>query len=427
MDVAGAIPVMKTQARLPPLQIALFLLLFVSVGCGREARYSETNPGPLVDGGQDFSHLDQVLDEAMEAGLDGFAMQVVDVDGRVVFRRQEGQCRSRPTCPRGNPDFDIALITGVASSSKWVTSTTLLAALDEGVAAGRWRDIAEALDDGVVEGLSCAGEAGPFAELTLRQLLSFTSGVLYDHDCIGGGGTLERCGCQILEDSVDAYTTQDPAQTDPRRDAHPPGTTYKYGPAHHVVAAAGLEAVLGESFQSLFERLVVEPLDVEMGYSNELNLAGSLETSVIDYTRFVDALRRDLRGVGPVALLSPEALLEQRSPQVPEEAVVLISPSEHFAYGLNVWRFCTETLSADEVMALDAAGLLERVDPTCAEQFVLGHSGKWGYTPFVDEQGRYGAVLSVRQDSAGLGDQYDEEQVLLSAKARLLVHAAMTQ
>ncbi len=420
-------PVMKSSARRRRPPIAVLVVLVAAVGCGREAEYSQTDPGPLVDGGYDLSHLDQALDEAMDAGLDGFAMQVVDVDGRVVFRRQEGQCRSTPTCPGGNPDFDIALITGVASSSKWVTSTTVLAALDEGVTAGRWVDIADALDDGVVAGLSCADEAGPFADLTLRRLLSFTSGLLYDHDCIGGGGTLESCACRILEDSVAAYTTEDPAQTAPRRDAHPPGSTYKYGPAHHVVAAAGLEAVLGQSFQSLFERLVVDPLDVEMGFADELNLAGSLRTSVVDYTRFVDALRRDLRGAEPTALLSSEALIEQRSPQVPEDAVALISPSEHFAYGLNVWRFCTETLSAEEVMALDAAGLVARVDPTCAEQFVFGHSGKGGYTPFVDEQGRYGAVLSVRQDSPGPGDQYDEDQVLLSARVRLLVHAAMTQ
>lgn len=83
----------------------------------------------------------------------------------------------------------MRLITGVTSSSKWVTSTVILAALDEGVAAGRWASVGEALDAAVTD-LSCEDVNGPVTGATLRQLLSFTSGMIADHDCVNSNASL---------------------------------------------------------------------------------------------------------------------------------------------------------------------------------------------------------------------------------------------
>jgi CubicO group peptidase (beta-lactamase class C family) len=166
----------------------------------------------------------------------------------------------------------------------------VLAALDEGVAAGRWESISAALDTPVVPELGCGDVSGPIAGVTLRQLLSFTSGVLADHDCVDSGDALQGCACEILRDSAAAMTT-DVSRDTRLRNAHPPGATYKYGASHHALAGAWLERAVGEPWEALFARFVRAPLGVDMRYRRSTNLAGSVETSVADCTRFVGAQR----------------------------------------------------------------------------------------------------------------------------------------
>ncbi len=396
-------------------------------GGGYEARYSSTDPGPLFDGGQDFSALDQYLDGQLGKALSGFAMQVTDAQGRVVYRRESGQCTSS-MCPAGDPDYTLQLVTSVASSSKWVTSTVVLAALDEGVAKGKWPSVSAALDTKVSPDLGCGSVTGPAADITMRHLLSFTSGLLYEHDCIKSE-SLQACACDIVKDSMSAMTT-DTSSTTKKTKAHPPGTTYKYGASHHTVAGAWLEKTFGESWNKLFDRFVRVPLGVDiMEYTSAANLAGSMHTSVADYTRFVDALRADAQGTGPRRLLSKEAVLEQRAGQATNadpSLKWLITSQPGFDYGLNVWRWCARTFTEAEALG-SVDELMGLIDPACDEVFIYGHAGKGGYGPFIDASGRYGAVFAMREDSPGAGETYTANEVGITAQVRLLVHLAMTK
>jgi CubicO group peptidase (beta-lactamase class C family) len=408
-----------------PTRVSTLLAWFTVLGCANEARFSATDPGPVFDGGQDFSGLDAYLDERLAGGRSGFAMQVVDAEGRVVYRREEGRCSSS-LCPAGAPEFNVQLITGVASSSKWVTSTVVLAALDEGVAAGRWASVGEALETTVTPDLPCDDVTGPVAGVTLRQLLSFTSGVIADHDCVNSNASLGGCACAILRDSVAAMTT-DVSPGTRRGSAHPPGTTYKYGASHLTVAGAWLEATFGESWDGLFDRLVRAPLDADMEYGRAANLAGSLRTSVADYTLFVAALRADAQGVEPRRLLSVDAAAEQRGVQArfdDPSLTWLITPQAGFDYGLNVWRQCVRDFSEADALGSND-DLVNLIDPDCDERFLYGHGGKGGYNPFVDDAGRYAAVFAMREESPGGGADYSDDELGITARVRLLTDLAM--
>jgi CubicO group peptidase (beta-lactamase class C family) len=348
------------QPRRSPLSLGRIFLAshrsaafaLTALGCGpSDPTFTDTDPGPVHEGDQDFSILDRYLDERLQGDLSGFAMQIVDEEGRVVYRREAGRCESS-MCPSGDPEFTVDLVTGIASSSKWVTSTVVLAALDEGVAAGRWESVAAALDTPVVPELGCGDVSGPVTQMTLRQLLSFTSGVIADHECATSKGTLSDCACEIVSDSAAAMTTQTTPATK-KANAHPPGTTYKYGASHLTIAGAWLERAFGESWEQLFERFVRAPLGVEMEYRRAANLAGSIQTSVADYTLFVDALRADAQGTQPSRLLSVEAVAEQRGPQAgwSDPALTwLITPQSGFDYGLNVWRQCLRAYTEEEAL-----------------------------------------------------------------------------
>lgn len=399
-------------------------------GCvGTPPEYSGTDPGDVVPGGQDFSTLDALLDAELEDGrLHGFAMQIVDAEGQVVHRREEGVCAPASSCGAGEPEFSVSLVTSVASSSKWVTSTVVLAVLDAEVEAGRFASLAEGLDQRVVPELGCDVQ-GPVTEITVRQLLSFTSGVIANHDCTSTSASLEECACMVLTDSAEAMSDGPPVAEGARTRAHLPGTTYKYGASHHAIAGAWVEARTGDSWGELLDRHVLAPTGAAITYRRASNLAGSAVASTVDFTRFVNGARADSLALAEGdpdggMLLSLEAAAEQRASQVPEGAVVLLKPANEAEYGLNLWRYCTEPFDEQDALG-PVEGLHALVDPSCDDVFVLGHGGKGGYAPFMDARGRYGGVLSIREDSPGGGAQYTEEQLALSTRVRMLVHLAM--
>jgi len=371
-----------------------------------------------------FAGLDAFLDARLAAGLHGLAMQIYDRDDHLVYQREAGVCATPPACPAGSPAFTVNLVTGIASSSKWVTSSTVLAVLDDAVAAGRAPSIEAALDRKVAPALSCAAPiTGPLADITMRHLLSFTSGVIPDHPCVTDRtSTLTSCACEILADSATVMTTT-PTQATARKTASPPGTTYKYGASHLAIAGAVVEALTGKPWDDVFRTKILDPLQISMTYKSDVNLAGSISSSVVDYARFVGAVFHDGLGDGPKRILSKEAVLAQRAKQVPDAAVPLLIPQEGRDYGLNTWRWCYAPF--DVATIADPTKLVNA--PACDGVFQSGHGGKGGYQPFLDAGGgRYYAVLAIREESTGDGASYTPEEVSASLGVRLVTHLAMT-
>ncbi|MDP3505765.1 MAG: serine hydrolase domain-containing protein [Myxococcales bacterium] len=410
------------------------LVLVVLLGCGgpagNEPLESTTDAGPVIvdagapDGGAgpDFSELSAYLTQVESQRLiNGYAMQVFDRDDRLVFERSFGRCVTPGPCPAGSPAYTPTLITGIASSTKWVTSTVALAVIDERVRQGRVSSVAAGLDERVVPSLACAGATtGPYRDLTLRQLLSFTDGLVASHVCsTDRSQTLQACACRILADSAASFLA-DPAAGHPSRNGHPPGSTFKYGDAHHAVVGAVLEKWTGASFESLFERLVRAPLNVTMNYKSRVNLAGSIDTSVADFAVFVRAIAHDGRGLEAPRLVSKAAVEEQRALQVAPSVVLRSTPQEGGAYGLNTWRWCYRAFTSPDPMQAE-------VDSSCSEVFLSGHGGKGGFSPFVSVPLGYSAVFAMREDQSAAGEGYAAEQVGITSRVRFFTQRAFAR
>jgi serine-type D-Ala-D-Ala carboxypeptidase/endopeptidase len=382
---------------------------------------SPTDAGPVVEdagipdggAGPDFSELAAYLGSIETRGvINGYAMQVFDAEERLVFQRAFGRCVTQP-CPAGSPAFTPTLVTGIASSTKWITSTVALAVIEEQVERGAVPSLEAGLDERLAPRLNC-GAVGPFADITLRQLLSFTSGVQAEHDCTSQ--SLAACACPILRNSS-LTLVMNPSGGSVRNHGHLPGTTFKYGESHHTVAGALLEAWTGESFPQLFERLVRAKLGVTMRYKSRLNLAGSIDSSVADVAVFVRAIAHDGRGAGPKRLLSKAAVEAQRALQVGPTVVLRTSPQEGGQYGLNTWRWCYRPF--DSPMPSSAQS-----DPTCQAVFLSGHGGKGGYAPFLSVRHGYAAVFAMREDAITTDESYAAEQVGITQSVRFLTERA---
>lgn len=415
--------------------LAVGLAVLPACGGGGNGRTSDAGSTDAGSGGSgdaggapSFAILEDLLQDKVASGsISGYAVQIYDGDDTLLFESEGGVCQSpQYACPSGNQPFTVDLVTGVASSSKWVTSTVLLAAIDELVAEGTLPSVAAGLDTTVgtvLSGTCGAGNLGRGATVTLRQLLSFTSGLLPDHSCVGNNSfTMQQCACRILSDSADAEVAT-PNAGSTANHAQPPGTVFKYGAAPQVIAAAMLEVATGESYASLFERLVRTPVGMSATYQNPTEIAGSMRTSVRDYARFVRAI---YHSGAPGTLLSVEALEEQERNQLPAGVVRRSQLQPGLDYGLNTWRWCYRNTDAETLLAFGRTpeaftpeDLLGVQDATCSEVHQQGHGGKGGYQPFVDRPRGFYGVFAMREPSAGGGDQYSYSELALTAVVRL--------
>ena len=407
-----------------------------SGGGGTSATGGAAGGGGSATGDQPtWETLASYLRGHREAGtMHGFAMQVYSADDQLLFELEEGACATDGPCPLGSPPYTVDLVTGVASSTKWITSAVTLAAFEEAVSAKKVESLSAALDTPISKVLTCGGGLpASVAGITPRHLLSFTSGLLPDHPCVGKASydgqpaTLQTCACAILADSAAAMVGS-PSEGTAKKNAHPPGTTFKYGSTHHTVMAAAVEKVTGEPWAETFARLVTAPLGVSWAYGPPTaaanpNMAGSIRASVAEYARFVRAIYHDGLG-GPRTLLSAEAVAEQERSQMPPGVTPLLTPQPGLEYGLNNWRFCFETPTD---LAFLTSGEALVIDTSCGATFAVGHSGKGGFVPWIDVAQGYYAVYAMREDSPGDDATYTGAEIDLAANIRLLTSLIMAK
>src|SRR5687767_10227760 len=121
----------------------------------------------------------------------------------------------------------------IASASKMVAGLTILRLVEQGFLT---------LDSTTGDVL---GWTGPQAAITLRQLLSFTSGLPREALCtLAQNTTLAACVDLVSQLTLEAA----------------PGTSFDYGSTHLHVAARMAEVVTGQSWANVFQAQLKSPL-----------------------------------------------------------------------------------------------------------------------------------------------------------------------
>ena len=249
----------------------------------------------------------------------------------------------------------------IASSSKMVAGLVLMRLIDQGFLT---------LDSTTGTVL---GWTGPQAAITLRQLLSFTSGLEREAPCtLLAGITLADCVAAISQQAMVAA----------------PGTRFDYGSTHLHVAARMAEVATGATWANLFATQLKTPLGLTspdlawytaprqaVGISNPL-VAGGIRATMNEYARFL-ALDFN-RGVYQGNRLIGDALFTAQSTEPYPNAVIGNSPfvnaGINFHYGLAAWLECV---------------------PPATNCAVLSSPGAFGFTPWFDRDGGYYAILGM--------------------------------
>jgi CubicO group peptidase (beta-lactamase class C family) len=277
---------------------------------------------------------------------------IYDRNDRKVFEKVYGDFA---------PDRRVA----VASASKMMAGLALFRLVDQGYLS---------LESTTAQVLGWTGRQG---DITLRHLLSFTSGLEPDADCTSQATiTLAQCVEQV------AVSTPLAA----------PGTRFDYGSTHLHVAARMAEVVTGSPWNQVFARQVLQPLGLPdtvqfytfprqaIGTTNPL-VAGGMRATMNEYAKMLSVVFH--RGTVQGQPFANPALFDAQAREPYPDVVIGNSPmtslAYDFRYGLTAWLEC----------ATPASGCPSISSP-----------GAFGWTPWVDRDGGYYAMIAMEVGDA---------------------------
>ncbi|HEX4273344.1 MAG TPA: serine hydrolase domain-containing protein, partial [Rhizomicrobium sp.] len=209
---------------------------------------------------------DQLTKMIHEDGVSGVTV-LVFLQGHMLYRADQGDIAHDAQLP-------------IASASKWMAAALVMSVVDEGKLS---------LDEPIGKRLpEFSGDAG---KITLRQIMSFTSG----QGSLKGLVDVRQDPAMTLAESareIAAIPLQDK-----------PGTVFRYGSPALQVAGALVEQATGESWSRLFEERIATPLgmtntiwgnplrpDMPSEAVHNPNLQGGAMTTADDYGRFLTML-----------------------------------------------------------------------------------------------------------------------------------------
>ncbi|WP_307432688.1 serine hydrolase domain-containing protein [Labrys monachus] len=235
----------------------------------------------------------------------------------------------------------------VASASKWLTAALVMSVVDDGLLS---------LDEPI--GRRLPAFTGAAAGITLRQILSFTSG----QGSLAGLVDLRQDPGLSLAESARAIARR------PLEDK--PGAVFRYGSPALQVAGALVEQATGKSWARLFEERLGRPLglahttwgsplwpDMPPADIHNPNLQGGLVTTAEDYGRFLTMLDAGGRHAGR-RILSAASVARMESVQTRGARIAFVPAGATAAglqYGLGNWCEVVEAGSRCSVVSSPGA------------------------------------------------------------------------
>lgn len=299
------------------------------------------------------------------AGLPGASLLVLQ-DGKLVEQQAFG-------------GYTLDTVVPIASASKWMSGAAIMSLVDDGL-----------IDLDVPIRTYLPEATGPSGDITMRQLMSFTSGLEYDEriPCYNDlSKTLAQCNSEILQLPL----------------LGKPGTGYRYTGTHLHVAAGVAEAVTGQTFEQIFQERIAQPLGMtHTSYvvrvvpasapDGHPTPAGSATSTVGDYGRFLEMLVHD--GVAPdgTRILSSDAITQMSTVQTADAKFVSAASyrkKDQTPYGLAHWI---------DKAAPDGHALVE------------SSPGAFGFRPWIDSVNHVaGVYLVVDKDDSHIEDSPDRQ------------------
>lgn len=332
-DVTNVEPALNTQSEPAPVYIN---------GCIRELA-----PATIL--------MKQVVSNLR---LDGAAMLFIK-DGETLCESYFGRYTETTTVP-------------LISAAKWISAATILRLVDEGFLS---------LDDPVSKYLNYfEGEHGT---ITVRQMLSHTSGLPMYHECMFLSDILlDQCTRSIAQMELEST----------------PGTQFLYAGTAFSVAGRVAEAAIGDDkrWGDIFFEHFADPMDMFLtNYGNTRNpllSEGYVVSSLTEYGRFLQMIL-DGGVYDNKQILSEAALNEMFADQTANAETGFNPRGGDISYGLGIWR--------DQV----------NDDGTAV---VVSSPGGAGYMPWINFDRNIIGIFMVETRNESIWQSWSEVRQLLA-------------
>jgi CubicO group peptidase (beta-lactamase class C family) len=317
------------------LMLAVLSFLFVSTtGCIQALK----GQPPNINAGTDLPAVTNLIQDSVKRDRLRGAVVLIKKNNRVIYEKAFG-------------DYSLNTVVPIASATKWISASVIMSLVDEGKIS---------LDTPISKYLpNFTGDKG---RITLRQLLSHTSGLPGNHRCLANQSiTLAECVDRISEVSLQAD----------------PGTVFRYGGVSFQVAGRVAEVVSGKSWNTLFEERIKNSLnmvDTSYGQTENPRIAGGASSTVQD---FANLLQMHLNGgvFNGRQVLSSTTVEEMQRDQTKGVPIAFTPQPDDRRYGLGEW--------------LDVVGRNGR-------SVQLSSQGAFGFSPWIDRERNLVGVFLVR-------------------------------
>lgn len=294
----------------------------------------------------------------------------------------------------------------VLSSAKWVSSAVIQALVDQK------RLSLDAPLSSYVKQPNGKELNGPLREVTMRQLLSFTSGI--EQRTASGEHVGSECYQNrkvLFADCVQTVMNEAPIE-------FVPGKKFVYGNNHFVIAAWAAVQVAGESWQKTFEKNLVGPLGLSSkpayyakprtknGLENP-GLAHGLRISFDDYLKFMRMIYDHGTFEGK-KILSKESVIAIETNHWRPGIEQGFSPAElagvRAQYGLGAWLECR--------------------NPDCSRKHISS-VGLAGFYPWIDRESGYYAIVGAYSADSSDGVMPWKDAWKLAQRLKPLIEEAL--
>jgi len=342
------------MGRLLPIALLIFTALLVITGCeesGGNQNLSSTTEPPAPVEAEATTETSSTSTENAQSTLDDpdcnaefipvkvaaeeiIIQQGLPGGGLLIWREGEPLCKVFYGVY--NPSRPVTLV----SAAKWLSSATIMTLVDDGLLD---------LDAPVSDYLSYL--YGDHGKITMRQLLSHTSGLPMYTDCMFESRiTLEGCSYEISQLPLEAE----------------PGTEFIYSGVGYSLAGRIAESITGQFWAEIFAERIADPLGFELtNYGatyNPMLSEGYVRSTMDEYARFMEMMLNDGIYDGR-QILSPEAIGEIFSDHSADVIKTAFPGGPGASAGLGVWR-----------SLIDEAGIAHQISSP----------GGGGFVPWID-------------------------------------------
>jgi len=298
--------------------------------------------------------------EALQEGISAWAEMSFDADFAVNVGDHTGTLFEWST-----PGFsmDTTRMPG-ASLSKWPASVMISGLVNDGIMS---------FDDRVNKYVTwwAKEDEDPRSKVTLRHLLSFTSGYLDDADvkCASKNGDFMDCAHQLYNASA-KYEA--------------PGRTWQYLSCHLQFAGAMAVAASGVPIHKLFEKYLYRPFNMTSTTwdpPKNPSVAAGITTTGRDFENYLKRLL--------TYEVLPKSVLDEMETDLSKAPISPSGDGWFGHYGMGHWWECIGYGTPRERTPLP---------PVCTEAHVQAGPGMYGFYPLVDRSGGGGAAGPSRPE-----------------------------